>query len=284
LVHLRRYKTIIMILSGIGIIDSFSKSSPSISCFTSNGTWSCPIGTKKIVVVTIGGGGGGGGGGSSTSNLGYWGPGGAGGGGGGISCDVICTSIPDSVCVIVGTGGAGGCASSVYGNNGGNGVGGGISCFGSLVVANGGGGGQGGYISCTGPLQKTSTGGVGGTGSYGNGGTGGAGSACCNTNVCLNGNPGLQNTAAGGAGAGGGYVGGVGCGDPGSFGAGNTVFDLNLGRGGFGNRSCGNFDCSNGVLYGGGGGGAQTIGFTTGLCTFVGGNGAGGFVKIESYF
>lgn len=257
-----------------------SATPPVIQCFTSSGTFTCLPGTVRLEVITIGAGGGGGGGGSSVANSGNWGPGGAGGGGGAISCGIITSCIGATGSVVVGVGGAAGARSACYGADGQAGGQGGCSAF-CGIIAGGGAGGGGGQVSCVGTLLKINPGGSGGVGTVCNGGDGGSSSACCNTNICTQGNPGGIG-AAGGGGGGSGYS-FAGCLPGGIYGAGNTIFGLTLGRGGSG-RNTFPFNEYDSCPFGGGGGGGQSKGFqvfTNGMCATPGSD---GLVKIVSHF
>ena len=131
-------------------------------------TWTKPSGAKLIRVIAVGGGGGGGSGGALVAA--DAGAGGGGGGGGASKRDVLfdATTIPSTVTVTVGAGGAGG--ARVFTLVGNSGVSGSISTFGTILTAYGGGAG--------GPGQNTGVTGGGGGGVFGagqNNGTGGNG-------------------------------------------------------------------------------------------------------------
>jgi hypothetical protein len=211
--------------------------------FTSNGTFTVPVGVNSIVVECWGSGGGGG---SSNTNGGGSRAGG-GGGGGGYSYLVIAVTPGNTYNIVVGTGGAGG--------NNGNGANGSSSTFNATtVVANGGrGGGQGGN-------GALGAGAVAGTGStvY----TGGNGAA------------GVNGTGSGGGGGGAGSTGNGGNASGMTAGTGTSTNGGNGGAGRSGASSAGN----NGNTYGGGGSGgfAAASGGDR-----LGGNGSNGLVVIN---
>ena len=177
-------------------VPAASSCSPAnIQTFASSGTWTKPT-CGTVSFIECWGGGGGGGGGSNTNS-------GGGGGGAWNSITELTASLPSTVSVTIGAGGA---AFSE----------GGTSSFGTLVYAYGGGGGAttgggggGGGQTGTGGNASGGTGGAGGTGPAG--GVGGAGG---NTN----GGAGGSSTYGGGGGGAGGT--GVGAGGASTYGAG----------------------------------------------------------------
>ncbi|MFZ2769785.1 MAG: hypothetical protein WAZ50_01525, partial [Minisyncoccia bacterium] len=116
--------------------------------FTADDTWRPRPDLRALQVIALGAGGGGGSGFAQTAGPGAGGYGGGGGGGGGLSFYFLePASLPDSVTVTVGLGGAGGASrdsgvSDPY--DGENGSFGGNTSFGTIVFAAGGSGGAGG--------------------------------------------------------------------------------------------------------------------------------------------
>jgi hypothetical protein len=214
--------------------------------FTANGTFSkASYPWLRAMVVTCVGAGGGGGNGGAASNGGGWASSGAGGGGGGFSKKFITdiASLPSSITVTVGSGGAAGTA-------GGNGSTGGSTSF-STVIGNGGAGGAGMSQQNT---SWSSSGGNGGTGS--------------GSDITINGESGRNaailptlNYLAPGSGGASFYSTTQGLASPTVSGA------INLGG-------------SNGNLYGGGGSGSAST--NSSGATFAG-NGAQGVVILELY-
>lgn len=189
--------------------------------YTSDSTWTKPIGLQAAMIVCLGGGGGGGSGRLGLVNTNR---GGGSGGGGGSLCQMLLLEkdLPNSVPIIIGAGGNGGAAVTTV-NNGNNGIVGGDTKFGSLLRAIGGGNGLGGTTT-------TVSNGVGGSllscsfvsliiaingAAGGNGGTSGSGGGS-GTN---------GSTAAPGGGGGGGIT------------SGNSPFTLNSTGGGLYNNS-----------------------------------------------
>ncbi|MHB9010617.1 MAG: glycine-rich domain-containing protein [Ignavibacteriaceae bacterium] len=136
--------------------------------FTSNATWTLPLGVSVVWITMCGGGGGGGGGGSSTT----WG---GGGGGSGMCYLYYPILVSGNVSVVVGGGGAG----ASYGYNGNNG---GASSFGSFTTCGGNGGtssnssGGIGGSTCVGGAGGSSYAGTNGASAYGGNGAAGYGS------------------------------------------------------------------------------------------------------------
>ncbi len=134
---------------------------PITRLYTSNTTWTKPLGLKYIVVEMVGGGGGGAGSGIARGQIG------GGGGGGGYTRKTISSlSLSTTENIVIGTGGAGGAI------NGGSGTNGTTSSFGNHCSTTGGFGGV--------SIFSNAQGGIGGTGIggdiniTGNGGGGGA--------------------------------------------------------------------------------------------------------------
>lgn len=108
--------------------------------FTASGTYTKPVGLKRVRVTVVGGGGGGGGGDTN-------GAAGRRGGGGGFSQKVIeAASVGATETVTVGAGGSGG---PHGGGAGSNGSAGGTTSFGTHLSATGGGGGGGAGVFST---------------------------------------------------------------------------------------------------------------------------------------
>ena len=114
--------------------------------FTSNGTWTKPVGISFVYVECIGGGGGGGSG-RKNSTTATARPGGAGGASAKfVSRWFSASEVGETVTITVGTGGTGGAGRTVTGdgNPGGDG---GSSSFGTLLITPGGSGGGGGNVT-----------------------------------------------------------------------------------------------------------------------------------------
>jgi hypothetical protein len=161
----------ILTSNGVSALPSFqappSSGFGNMTVFTSNGTWSVPVGVTKCKVTVVGGGGNGGY--STSDDFGLY-PG-SGGGGGGAAIKIISSGLGSTVSVIVG--GAGGTSSfgafcSASGGssgllNGGNGFGG-IGSDGDLNI--------GGSAGGTGQNASVYRGGAGGSSIFGGGGSG----------------------------------------------------------------------------------------------------------------
>ena len=271
--------------SSISWNDNISGTTHHIVAFTSNGTFTVPIGTNSVDVLVVAGGGGG------------CGVIGGGGGAGGVLYTSNYAVTPGaSIAVVVGTGGAGGNGWDNPAEN--RGKKGGNSSFGASLIAEGGGGGR--QYSGT---AADSDGGSGGGGSYGNatGGTGVAGQGFAG------GNGGDMNRGAGGGGAGavgqntvvgGGGNGGVGVdyssifgtayGDNGWFGGGGggglRTGQANNpgtgGQGGGGNGTKTSIKAGDGLANTGGGGGGAGYDVPA-AGTVLGGNGGSGIVLVR---
>jgi hypothetical protein len=250
-----------------------------------------------VIVQTWGGGGGGGGGGGSLTNAVARVGGGGGGGGAFQTATLNAGSLPASLSVTVGSGGA-------FGAGGNNGTGfngnfGGSSCLstgaactgstfvrayggggGGGIAAVGNGGGGGGGVLAVGGSSSTATGGTGGAPLGGGAGAANSGS----------GGGGGQTSVVGSPNPGGaGYLGGGGGGASSSNGAGNSgaggggIFG---GKGGGAGASCAVTTCTvrtggtggsfNNVSAGGGAGGNSVVGSAGANGIGNGGDGGGG--------
>jgi hypothetical protein len=214
-----------------------------IYAFTSDGTFSPPLGVTEVKVLVVGGGGGGGSSGGSAAGAG-------GGGAGGLvwedSYVFSSLEIEEGVPITVGSGGSGGASGDSNGQNGGD------STFGTLTAIGGGGGGH-----------RTSNGGDGGSG----GGVGGA-TVTPGSGTVGQGHDGGNGTTSGDGSAGGGG------------GAGEAGYDFISGSfggaGGVGiylGNMLGDSLGDDGWFAGGGGGGATVHAGGTGG---KGGGGTGG--------
>ncbi|HAW0896171.1 TPA: carbohydrate kinase [Escherichia coli] len=183
--------------------------------FTSSGTYTPTLGTKRIRVTITGGGGGGGGCKAISNNETFFGAGG--GAGGTVITTLILTK--DSYPVTIGAGGAGGVSAT-------NGLKGGDSSFGSVIAPGGEGGGKSGVTNTNGGNGGVpSTGGINIIG--GNGGDGQSG------NIGVSGEGGTSYWGGGGrAGAGGGVSGkAYGSGGGGAYDAGYSGTSMTGGKG-----------------------------------------------------
>ncbi len=183
--------------------------------FTSSGTYTPTLGTKRIRVTITGGGGGGGGCKAYSSSETFFG---AGGGAGGTIISIM-TPTQNSYPVTIGAGGAGGVSAT-------NGTSGGKSGFASLIAPGGSGGGKSGVSNTNG-----GNGGVPSTGDIritgGHGGDGQSG------NIGVSGEGGTSYWGGGGrAGAGGGVIGkAYGSGGGGAYDAGYSGTSMTGGKG-----------------------------------------------------
>jgi hypothetical protein len=132
--------------------------------FTTNQTYTTPVGIKALYIESVGGGGGGSGASVASSNLSL----GGGGGGGGYASTYI-SSPASSYLITLGTGGAGGVA-------GASGTVGGTTTFGAACAASGGQGGNGIVAGTTVAVQVSAGSGSGTVGDFQvNGGVGAPG-------------------------------------------------------------------------------------------------------------
>lgn len=136
-----------------------AQSSVTFSVFTSNGTWTKPVGLKRAIIAAVGGGGGAGSGRQGAAGENRFG-GGGGGGAAFVLLSIASDALTDTVAVTVGAGGTGGAGQASTSSNGIAGTVGGDTSFGGILVAKGG-----------------LAGGAGGT-TAGTAGTGGAANQC----------------------------------------------------------------------------------------------------------
>jgi hypothetical protein len=217
-------------------------------------TWVKPVGAKTVHIVLYGGGPGGGSG--RRRAVGDTAPaaGGAGGGAGGrVEIWIPADSLPSTVSVLVGTGGAGGAPVTIDGTSGNYGYPGGVSKFGNYFQAYGGGYAAGGGAA--------------------NGATTSSGSAYpCMAN-------GLQAVAPAGGAPTAGAAGGSGSGADlrgGGGGAGGGISSAGVGFAGGSGALCGVNLGVSGLNPGGSIGADGRAGITANLTTFGGVGGSGG--------
>jgi fibronectin-binding autotransporter adhesin len=228
----------------------YSSGGTIVQTYTSNDTFTVPVGVTEINVEVFGSGGGGG----AQSDDG--GDGGGGGGGGGFRGGDVGVFGGDNVAVVIGTGGNGASSQGANGSNGNNSS---VTHTSGTITANGGdggisdnsnsadgGAGGGGSYSGTITNQISFSGGDGGDGDNNEGG--GGGGAGGSASIGGNGDDGNDGSHNGGSGGGGSAGTGGGGGDDGAGG--------------------------NGQNYGGGGGAA-------GDDSNNGGDGANGYVVIS---
>jgi hypothetical protein len=266
--------------------------------FTSNGTWSCCPGMLCARIVAVGGGGGGGAGAArgivdaTRNDKGV--AGGAGGGAGGVVVATLTAAeLTSTVCVVIGSAGAGGSGVGAVpwpGSAGIAGTNGGDTCFGGFLIARGGKGPSANSCPNVDPGGVSACPGLGGTGSifcgtgtvY-TGGTGGGMNANCYSDI--NGLPAanVSTNTAPGAGAGGSmwYCNGTTyCGTGGDGDGQNSVFNLNLGASGKGGNAPSTCAIAS-AGYGAGGAGSAANGST---CSCNAANGRPGIVRVVQYF
>jgi hypothetical protein len=214
---------------------------PTVTTFTTSGTYTKKSTSTIVQVLVIGGGGGGGFGGTYNPGT-TGGSGGGGGGGAGYDFKVFKASdVGATETITVGAGGAGGTSgvTPTGGTIAGQGARGGISSFGAKVFGSGGGGGA------PGALGSASGGGGGGT--------------------SVNSQAGFGTNAAAGSGAN--------FGSPGGFGAGGqNGSSVGIGGGGGGGAALGTASAGGGSQFGPAGGGSGG-GFTATPAAVSGGAG-----------
>ena len=264
----------------IGISDGAYRNTnmPNVQIFTSNGTWTKPVGAKWVEMIAVGAGGQGGGGRQGAAGTARGG--GSGGGGGTISYTsrIDASILPSTLTVTV----ASGATEGTYGNGG------------QAINTNGNAGITGGASYVSGTVN-----GVGATFCYAPGGNGGAAGVAGNSNGAAGGTGGMIDGGAGGNGyigtsganiatigaAGGGGGGGVSNSGNLAAGAGGSTISFSYAAaaagstgtapatGGAGSNG---YSHGTGCTHGGTGGGGGGAGANGGAGGFPGGGGGGG--------
>jgi hypothetical protein len=137
--------------SGAGVVEKNTGTGVMTKIFTTNGTYTVPVGVTSVKVIAVGGGGGGGGAGSATTSGGITNQAGGGGAGAGASVAQMMTVTPgDTITVTLaagGTAGSGGAANNNAGTVGGNGGTTTVVCTGTSSWTVSAGGGKAGGAS-----------------------------------------------------------------------------------------------------------------------------------------
>ena len=257
---------------GTGFNTSWTDMLPSLSTFTSSGTWTKPAGARLVLVRVWGAGGGGAGGAVAAASTTKYG-GGGGGGGAYFEKYFYPTVLTATVTVTVGTAGTGGASNTV-------GVAGGNSSFGAYIVAGGGGAGglsaafasgggaQAAGAGATSTVVPTLTGGAvtGGAGYYGGGSSGQA-----TTNAGF-----ASQFGGGGGGPGGSETAANALVAPFAGGASNLNVGGLAGTSVAGAPTAGGAGLFSGAGGGGGGSATTVAGAAGGAGAFPGGGGGGG--------
>jgi len=267
---------------------------PQVNFFTSNGSYTIPVGAQTIYAVVVGGGAGGSSGSLTASGSSG---GGAGGGGGGYSSAMFQASqLTSPVSVTVGGGGNGASAIAVAGTPGSAGSAGVASQFGGYLWASKGtnagaasltnsavsaGGLAGSGNGTAGAGGATTTGsGVAGGGSPQAATSGGGAGGGVNGTTAANGGPGGASTVGSSTGSLGGVVGGA---TP-TVGGAPVQGCTTAGGGGGAAATSGTAQNGADALANTGGGGGGGGACSTGTASGAGGKGGSGFVLVIAYF